>query len=141
MVNAIMGAIPLWFSAMDNALLHASVYSPEDKIQERITFDLSHARLYLTESDDERDDTSAAANTFDTYCGGGEYSSSLSATTVSVSATYNVVDFWIFTSAQFIPNYALSSDDMVDWDNDSMLGIGGGDTNIDEVSFVLKNSW
>ena len=32
-VTAIMDAISLWFSAMDNALLHASGLSPEDKIE------------------------------------------------------------------------------------------------------------
>ena len=55
-VTAIMDAISLWLSAMDNALLRASGLSPEDKIEERITFDLkkSHAHLYLAESDDER---------------------------------------------------------------------------------------
>ena len=35
-----------------NALLRASGLSPEDKIEERITFDLCHARLYLTVSYD-----------------------------------------------------------------------------------------
>ena len=48
-----------------------------------------------------------------------------------VSDTSNVAGFWIFTSVWFLPNDPLSSDDIVDWDNDSMLGIGGGDTNID----------
>ena len=38
---------------MDNALLHASVHYPVDKIKERINFALSHARLYLAESDDD----------------------------------------------------------------------------------------
>ena len=47
---------------MDNALLHASGHSPEDKIEERINSTLSHARLYLSESDDERDNKSSAAN-------------------------------------------------------------------------------
>ena len=56
---------------MDNALLHTSGHYPADKIEERSTFSLIHARLYLAESDDERDDKSAAANTFDIYCGGG----------------------------------------------------------------------
>ena len=48
---------------MDNSLLHAPGHYSEDKIEERITFALSHARLYLAESDDEQDDMSAAANT------------------------------------------------------------------------------
>ena len=86
-----MGKISLWFSALDNALLHASVYSPADKIEEQIIFALSQVRLYLAESDDERDNKSAAANTFNIYCGGGGSSSSLSATTVYVSATSDVV--------------------------------------------------
>ena len=76
---------------MDNDLLHASGNYPEDKIEERITFSLSLTRLYLAESDDERDDNSAAANTFDISCGGGQYSSSLSAITVSVLDTSDVV--------------------------------------------------
>ena len=67
---------------MDNALLHVSGHSSADKIEERITFALSHARLYLAESDDERDDNSAAANTFDISCVGGGSSSSLSAIAV-----------------------------------------------------------
>ena len=46
---------------MYNDLIHASGNSPEDKIEERITFDLSQARLYLAESYDERDNKSAAA--------------------------------------------------------------------------------
>ena len=49
---------------MDNDLLHESGHSLEDKIEERITFDLCHARLYLAESDDERDDKSVDVNTF-----------------------------------------------------------------------------
>ena len=93
---------------------------------------MSHARLYLAGSDDERDDKSAATNKFDISCGGGGSSSSLSAITVSVLATYDVGCCWIFTPDQFLPNDPLSSDDTVDWDNDSILGIGGGDTNIDE---------
>ena len=52
-VTAIMGTIYLLLSAMDNALLHAYVYSPADKIDYRITFALSHASLYSSESDDE----------------------------------------------------------------------------------------
>ena len=47
---------------MDNAILRAFGYSPADKIEERITFILSNARLYLAESDDELDDNSAATN-------------------------------------------------------------------------------
>ena len=70
-VTAIMYAISLCSGKMDNALLHASVHSPEDKIRERITLNFSHARLYLSESDDERDDKSLATNTFDISCGGG----------------------------------------------------------------------
>ena len=83
----------------------------------------------------------ATANKLYISCGGGGYSSSLSAITVSVLATSNVVCCWIFMSIRFLTNDPLSSDDMVDWDNYSMLGIGGGDTNIDEGSFVLHNSW
>ena len=41
--------------------------------------------------------------------------------------------------ARFLPNDPLYSDDMMDLDNDSMLGIGGGDTNIYEGSLVLHN--
>ena len=51
-VTAIMDAISLLLGAMDNDLLHASGHSPADKIEERVTFALSHARLYLFESDD-----------------------------------------------------------------------------------------
>ena len=47
-VTTIMDEIYLRFSATDNALLHASGLSPEDKIEERISFALYHARLYLT---------------------------------------------------------------------------------------------
>ena len=75
---------------MNNYSLHASVHYPEDKIDEWITFALSHAHLYLAESDDKLDDKSDAAHTFDIYCGGGGSSSSLSAITVSVLATYDV---------------------------------------------------
>ena len=130
LVTAIMGEISSWFSAMDNALLHVYEYSPTDKIEEQNNFALIHALLYLDESDDERDNKYSATNTFDVSCGSGGYSSSLSTITVSVSATYNVVCCWIFTSAWFLPNDPLSSDDMVDLDNDSMLLIGGRDTNI-----------
>ena len=101
---------------------------------------MSHSRLYLSESDDEQEDKSASTNTFYISCGGGGYSSSLSSITVSVSDTYNVACCWIFTSYLFLPKYPLPSDDMVGWDNDSMLVIGGGDTNIDEGLFVLQNS-
>ena len=90
-VTAIMGAISLQFGAMDNALLHAYGHSPADKIEERNTFAVRHARLYLAESDDERDNKSAAANTFGISCGDVGSSSSLSAITVSVSATSDVV--------------------------------------------------
>ena len=62
---------------MDNTLLRASGNSPADKIEERITFALSHARLYFFESDDEQDDKSAAENKFDISCGGGRSRSSL----------------------------------------------------------------
>ena len=72
-----MDSITLWFGAMDNALLHASGHYPEDKIEERINFALSHARLYLFESDDEQDNNSAATNSFYIYCGVGVSISSL----------------------------------------------------------------
>ena len=124
---------------MDNALLHASRHYPEDKIEERITFSLSHARLYLSESDDERDDKSSAEKIFYISCGGGGSSSSLSAITVSVSDTLDLFRFLIFTSDLFLQNDPLTSDDMVDLDNDSMLGIGGGNTNIDEGLLMLHN--
>ena len=76
---------------MDNDILHASVHSPEYKIEEHITFALSHARLYLDQSDDEQDDKSAAAKTFDISYGSGGSIYSLSPITVSVSATSDVV--------------------------------------------------
>ena len=139
-VTAIMYEISLWFNAIDNALLHASVHYSEDKTEEQITFVLSHACLYLSESDDEQDNKSAAANTFNISCGGGWSSYLLSAITVSVSDTSDVVSCWIFISARFLTNDPISSDYMLDWDNYSMLGIGGGDTNIGEVSFVLHKS-
>ena len=69
-VTAKIDAISLWFSTMDNALLHESGHSLAYKIEERITFALSHACLYLSESDDKRDDKPDAANTFDIPCGG-----------------------------------------------------------------------
>ena len=140
-VTAIMDAISLLFRAMDNALLCASLLSPEDKIEEQIPFALCHARLYLTVSYGDLDDNSAAANTFDISCGGGVYISSLPAITVSVLATSDVVGCWIFPSDRFLPNDPLSSDYMVDLENDSMLVIGVVETNLDEVSFVLHNSW
>ena len=113
-----MGAISLWFIAIYNALLHTSGHPPEDKIEERINFALSHAHLYLSESDDEQEYKSAAANTFDISCGGGGSISLLSAITVSVWDTSDVDRFLIFTSSWFPPNHQLYSDDMVDWDND-----------------------
>ena len=71
--------------------MYESGHSPANKIEEQITLALRHARLYLAESDDERDNKSAAANTFDISCGEGGFESSLSAITVSVSATSDVV--------------------------------------------------
>ena len=58
--------------------------SPADKIEEPITFALIHAHVYLSESDDERDDKSASAKTFDISYGGGGSSHSLSVIAVSV---------------------------------------------------------
>ena len=55
---------------MENDLLCASGLSPENKIEERISFAQCHARLYLTVSYDDQDDKSAAANTFNISCGG-----------------------------------------------------------------------
>ena len=136
-----IGWIYLWFVAMDNYLLHESGHSPADKIEERFNFSLSHTSLYLAESDDEQDDNSAAANTFYIFCVGGGYISSLSAIIFYVFSNSDVVRCWIFTSDLFLPNDPLPSDDMVDWDNYSMLGIGGRDINIDEDLFVLHNSW
>ena len=78
---------------MDDSILRAFGRSLADKIEERITFSLSHARLYLDESDDERDDKSASANTFNIYCGDGGSISSLSAITVSLSSTSYIVRF------------------------------------------------
>ena len=69
---------------MDNSLLHASGHSPVDKIEDRITLDLIYACLYLSESDAEQDENSAAVNTFDISCGDGGYSSLLSAIAVSL---------------------------------------------------------
>ena len=76
---------------MDNALLYASVHSPADKIEKRITFALIHERLYLAESYDEQDDKSAAENIFYISCGGGGSSPSLTDITVSVLAISGVV--------------------------------------------------
>ena len=72
-----MDAISSWLGSMYNSLLHASRHSPADKIEERINFALSYARLYLFESDDGWEKKSAAVNTFDISCGGGRYRSSL----------------------------------------------------------------
>ena len=66
-----MGETYLWFGAMDNALLHVYGNYPEDKTEERITFALSHARLYLAKPDDEKDNKSAAAKELVISCGGG----------------------------------------------------------------------
>ena len=137
----IIGVLSLLLFAMENDLMHASGHSPSYKIEERTNFALSHAHLYLSESYDEQNNKSAAANTFYISCSGGESSSSLSSITVYLSATSDVFCCWIFTSYLFLPNDPLPSDDMVDWENDSILGIGGGDTNIDKGSFVLHNSW
>ena len=60
---------------MENALLHASGHYAADKTEEQITFALSHARLYLSESDDEQDNKSTAVNTFNRSCGDGGSSS------------------------------------------------------------------
>ena len=73
-----MDDILLWFSEMYNDMLHAAGLSPVDKIEERITIALYHARLYLSESDGDWDNTqSSNENTFNIYCGGGEFRSSL----------------------------------------------------------------
>ena len=76
-VTAITYAIYLWSSTIYNALLHASGHFQYYKIEEQINFALSDARLYLSESYDELDEKSAAANTFDISCGGGGSRSSL----------------------------------------------------------------
>ena len=76
---------------MYNALLHVYGNYPAEKIEERITFALSHIGLYLAESDDERDDKYSTSNTLYISCGGGGYSFSLSAITVSVLDNSNVV--------------------------------------------------
>ena len=76
---------------MYNNLPHESGNSPANKIEEWTIFASSHAPLYLSESDDEQDYKSAATNIFDISCGGEGSSYSLSAITVSVSATSDVV--------------------------------------------------
>ena len=76
---------------MDNAVPHASGYYPANKIEEQINLALRHARLYLAESDDERDYNYAAVNTFNISCDDGGSSSSLSDITVSVLDTSDVV--------------------------------------------------
>ena len=70
-VTSIIGTISLWFSEMDNSLMHASGHCPSDKIEERMTFALIHENLYLAESDDEQDAKSDAANTFNISRGDG----------------------------------------------------------------------
>ena len=127
------------FGAMDHIILHEYGNYPEYKIEERITFALRYANLYLAESDDEGDIKSFAANIFHISCVVVGYSYSLWAITVSISATSDVVFCWIFTSALFLTNYTLSNDYMVYWDKYSMLGIGSGYTNIDEGSLLLHN--
>ena len=111
------------------------------KIEEWITFALIHAHLYLAESYDEQDDKSAAANTFYISCGGRGSSFSISSFIASALSTSNVVRFWIFVSYLFLPNDPIPSDGMVEWDNDSILVIGGGDKNIYKGSVVLQNLW
>ena len=138
-----MDAIFLWFGAMYNALLCVSGLSPEDKIEERIPFDLCHARLYLTISYDDWDDKSAAANTFDISCGGGVSISSLPASTVSVLAISNVVGCWLFPSAWFLSNDPLLSDDMViektiqSWE----CNLGLEDSPIKEMFWLQYDIW
>ena len=53
---------------MYDDLLHVSGNYPAYKIEERITFSLIHANLYLFELYDERDEKSATADTFDISC-------------------------------------------------------------------------
>ena len=84
---------------MDNALLNASGHYLADKIKGQITFDLSHACLYISESDDYQDNKSSDANKFNISCGDGRSSYSLSAITVSVLDTSDVVYCWILLSA------------------------------------------
>ena len=69
---------------MYNNLLQESRHHPADKLEDCITFALSHARLYSAESDDERDDKSDTADTFNISCGDGRSRSSLSDIVVSV---------------------------------------------------------
>ena len=102
---------------------------------------MKHTSLYLAETDDEQDHKSAAGNTFNIPCGDGGYSPSLSYITLSLLATSYVVCYWIFTQSRVLPNDPLPNDDMVDWENYSMLGIEGVDTNIDKGLFMLENSW
>ena len=102
---------------------------------------MRHAHFYLSESDDEQENKSATVKKIYISCGDGRSSSSLSAISISVFANSDVVCYWIFTSYIFLPNDSLPSDNMVYWYNDSMLGIGGGDKNIDEGFFLLHNSW
>ena len=78
---------------MDNYPLNASGHPQIDKIEEKNSFSLIHAHLYLAESDDEQDEKYTAANKFDISCGGVGSISSLSAITVSVSSTSDVVCF------------------------------------------------
>ena len=120
-----MGVISSWFGAMYNNLPHESGNSPANKIEEWTIFASSHAPLYLSESDDEQDYKYAAAKTLYISYGGGGSSSSLSAINVSVLDTSNLVRCWMFISDLFLPNDSLTSDDIVDRDNDSTLGIGG----------------
>ena len=53
LVTTIIDAISSRFSAMDNALLHASGLYQADKIEEHHILALCHALLYLAESDDD----------------------------------------------------------------------------------------
>ena len=46
---------------MDNSILNASGHYPANKIEERISFALSHAHLYLSELDDEQYNKSPSA--------------------------------------------------------------------------------
>ena len=60
---------------MDNNLLNAYGHSQSDKIEEHITFALSHARSYLAGSGDEQYNKSSAAKTLYISCGSGGSSS------------------------------------------------------------------
>ena len=73
--------------------MRASGHPPADKIEERITFTMIHACLYLAESHDEQYNKFDAENTLYISCDGVGYSSSLSVITVSVSATSDVVSY------------------------------------------------